>query len=760
MSDVNYQKNFINRYFDLLLYTLITWLIILFVSSVYLSQETISKYVLYYNNLPLSLQYLTFLISGIATKNILINCGDYNPRHEFHNEHAYITCRGTINKIGAYDLKLKIKQKFYNPPLRLTIVLFISIALFSYDVTLNLIISPEAFIYLGGVLLPGFTSSIFLIKPKNKDKDKDKDKDIPWYQNENPINNLTQDRLNRKPLVQRLYDIVTSEEYQDMRGIALIGPFGTGKSSVIGMMISKLFENRLNYLVCKIDTWGAYNSEDQIQKYFIEKIINSLNTITSTTSLNGLPSKYIHSLKGVQSFWLDTIPLFDNYSSPNNQLNRINDILYRLDCTILIVIEDIDRNVNGEEILNKIAPLFDFLNSCEHFRLIMSFGEKLNNPSIINRIFRHLEFVSFDKGSIYSSIRESFDKLTKEANNNYIGEYQFFFEDNDAYINSVREYLFEYIETPRDLKMILVQVEHDWKNYLHGCCDILDLLVISVLCQSELNLIVELQKLHHKKHTYDIIAHLSGNDIKGTFKKPENAIAIINFLFGNKYKIDQATPNRLQSCFYDHKMYLKTILSRCTPEDNTYILEQRYFSDLTLLAEHCGSQEYRHEQVVPILERLIKYRGIYDFSRDNLIQNKDNSLIALLSLYMFNISDNNMNNSLFEKSTASNLSTAATLITNISHELAALNLNSLKYFYDGISGIVSRDMIKCIETATIMNYFEQQNPSSENINASLYHMVCAILEYITEDSHSYIIETWLKNHNTEFSKKLFAFINS
>lgn len=756
MPNLSLKKSHINRYFDLFLYTLISWLIILFISSVYLSGETISKYVLYYNNLPMSLQYLTFFISGVLTKNILINCGDYNPQHEIYNEHAYRASRASISEIGLYDLTLKAKQTIYNPPIRLSIILFIIIATCSYDASFSLLFTPEMFIYLGGILLPGLSGSIVHNAPNANEKS------IPWYQDGGPINHLTQDRLNRKPIVQRLYDIVTSKNYNDMRGIALIGPFGTGKSSVISMMIGKLYEKKLNYLVCKIDTWGAYSSEEQIQKYFIEKIINCLNTITSTSSLSGLPSKYINSLKGAQSFWLDTLPLFDNHSSPNNQLNRINDILCRLDCKILIVIEDVDRNANGEQIINQIAPLFDFLNSCERFRLIMSFGEKLNNPSIVNRIFRHLEFVSFDRISIYSSIKESFDNLTKEAKNNYVGEYQFFFEDNDDYINSVRENLFEYIETPRDLKIILVQVEHDWKSYLHGCCDIIDLLIISVLCQFELNLIIELQKLYNKKSTYEIISHLSGSDIKASLKKPENAIFILNFLFGNKYKIDQATPNRLQSCFYDHKMYLKTILARCTPENNTYISEQRYFSDLKLLAEYCGSQNYRHEQVIPILERLIKYRNIFNFFRDNLTQNKDNSLIALLSLYKLKISDGTINeiSISFEKSTASNLSTASILIIDISRELASLNLNSLKIFYDGISKKVARDMIKCIEISTIMNCFEQQTPSSEDIKTSLYFSVCAILEYITEESHLHIIETWIKNHNTEFSKKLFAFKNS
>ncbi len=756
MPNLSLKINHIKRYFDLLLYTIISWLIITFISTVYLSGEAIIKYVLYYNDLPISLQYLTFFISGVLTKNILINCGDYNSQHEFHNEQTYRGSRRCISAIGLYDLTLKTKQIIYNPPLRLSIILFIIIAICSYDVSYSLLFTPEIYIYLGGVLLPGFVGSVFHNESNTNEKN------IPWYQDGGPITHLTQDRLNRKPLVQRLYDIVTSKNYNDMRGVALIGPFGTGKSSVISMMIGKLYENKLNYLVCKIDTWGAYSSEEQIQKYFIEKIISCLSTITSTTSLSGLPSKYINSLKGAQSFWLDTLPLFDNHSSPNNQLDRINDIVCRLDCRILIIIEDIDRNTNGEEIINKIAPLFDFLNSCEHFRLIMSFGEKLNNPSIVNRIFRHLEFVSFDRGYIYPSIIKSIEDLTKETNDNYVGEYQFFFKDNEDYITSVRDSLFEYIETPRDLKIILVQVEHDWKNYLHGCCDILDLLVISVLCHSELNLIIELQKVCHIKQTFDIINHFSKNDIKASLKKPESAIAILNFLFGHKNRIDQVTPNRLQSCGYDHSMYLKTILARSTPGNNSYISEQQYFSDLKLLVEYCGSQSYIHEQITPILKRLIDYRKTHNFQRDNLIQNKDNSFIALLSLYKLSIGDDNISkyNISFEKSTLSNLSVAKELIINITHELAALNLELLKYFYDKLSKSPAPDMIGCIKTSAVMNYFEQQSTSSKDIESSLYHAVCAILEYTTNDNFHNVIETWVNNHNTEFSKKLSAFINS
>lgn len=754
MPDTNPKNKIVNRYVDLFLYATIAWLIILLISSAYLSEGTVKRCLLFYNNLPLPLQYVTFFISGVMTKNILINCGDYNLKHELHNETYYYNSRLSHNTIGLYDLKLKIKQKIYNPPLRLTIILFVVIAFSSYDISLRLIISPEAFLYLGGILFPTLTSSVF-------SKYSEDDNNTPWHQNEKPINDLTQDRLNRRVLVHRLYDIVTSEEYPDLRGIALVGPFGTGKSSIIRMMISKLFEEKLNFLVCRIDTWGAYSSEEQIQKYFIEKMINCLSTITSTTSLNGLPSKYIHSLKGAQNLWLDTLPLFDNYSSPNSQLEKINSILSILDVKILIVIEDIDRNENSDKILNQIAPLFDYLNDCEYFRLIISFGGALNNPSIIHRICRHLEFVSFNKDDIYSSIKESISKLMDNAKLNYEGKYSFFFEKGDEYIDNVRESLFGYIDTPRDLKIILVQVEHDWKHYIYGCCDIIDLLIIAIFRHFEPNLIMELQRYENLEKRISILSIIKNNSDKVTFKNHSSATTILDFLLGISSTPGDQKQNRLQSCMYNHKLYLKTILSRNIPENNFYTLEQSYFSNLNLLTRLCEMQEYNHEQVASILIQLIDYRGCADFQRDNMIINEKNSLIALLSLYMTYIdSGEECPTITYDNTKTINFVTAKKLIMDIAIKLANIKLQRLERFYNDLPKTIPNESDYFIETSIVMTNFERQNREENEIEITLYWNCVNILRLRYGNQYKTEMKSWAKKRSTNFAKNLVDFISN
>ncbi|HHQ4530956.1 TPA: P-loop NTPase fold protein, partial [Aeromonas hydrophila] len=197
-----------------------------------------------------------------------------------------------------------------------------------------------------------------------------------WHQYEKPILTLNQDRLNRGELVNRLFNVITSNENADTRGIAIIGPFGIGKSSVINMTLSEIQMAFHSYIPCRINSWGTYSSEEQIQKHIIEQVINSLGKVTSTTSLSGLPSKYIHTLKGAQSLWLDILPIFDNHSSPSSQLAEIDNLLVNLKIKIIIIIEDLDRNKDAETMLNSIAPLIDTLNKNSSFRFILSIGQK------------------------------------------------------------------------------------------------------------------------------------------------------------------------------------------------------------------------------------------------------------------------------------------------------------------------------------------------------------------------------------------------
>ncbi|RQM70012.1 P-loop NTPase fold protein [Aeromonas hydrophila] len=380
---------------------------------------------------PYFFSIIIYLLAGMLTKFILINSGDFNYRHTFYNEGLYRKKDETsTSSIGCFDLKLKLKQAIVNPPLRISIAVFLTIIYSTNDIEIKSYFNVELVCYLIGLNIPQFIKSIrsSLATQPLLDLNSEEPNTEFWYQNEKPVLTLKQDRLNRGELVNRLLNVITSNENVDTRGIAIIGPFGIGKSSLINMTLSEIQMAFHNYIPCRINSWGTYSSEEQIQKYLIEQVINSLDKVTSTTSLSGLPSKYISSLKGAQSLWLDTLPLFYNHSSPRSQLTEIDNLLEKINLKVIIILEDLDRNIDAEAMLNSIAPLIDRLNENGNFRFILSIGEKLNNPNIVNRICRYKEYLSQDRSYVLNSIKESLHSTLKKKKLAYTGDISYFFQ--------------------------------------------------------------------------------------------------------------------------------------------------------------------------------------------------------------------------------------------------------------------------------------------------------------------------------------------
>lgn len=561
MLNISKTLTILKRYIDLFLYSLIAWLLISFIGSLDLLHDIRGRWFTFHNSLPPLVIAITYLISGALTKNIIINSGDYTPTHEFHNEGIYHSDYRKKNPtVGLHDLKNKAYRFVVNPPLRLSIILFL---LVSYALS-NVKITPQNILFLSiyfiGILLPHFIKSaraegLGVTKEENFQVI---DSDTPWYQHEKPINKMEQDRFQRMPLVNRLYNIITSSNVNDARGIALIGPFGIGKSSLINMAIDTIQRKKSNYIICRINSWGTYESENQIQRNIIEEIIFVLGKITSTTSLSGLPSKYIHSLKGAQSLWLDALPIFDNHSSSNKQLEKINELLSRINHYVILIIEDVDRNDEAEKIINSLASLIDRLNHCENFRFILSIGEKLNTPDVINRICRYKEFLTNNTDNTLSLIEICLQDLIKKSH----------IAHKDELIESIStkpsmltyfpsDAILSYITNPRDLKIILRQIDYDWTEILKGSCNIIDLLAITIL-------------KHYEPHVVTMIIKNNRLDVSTLFDPQNHDIKMINrvdaartlcgLLLISNGKVDNTA--HLQSCAFDVDRYLSILIER------------------------------------------------------------------------------------------------------------------------------------------------------------------------------------------------------
>lgn len=720
-----------------------------------------------------------FFLAGMLTKFILINSGDFNYRHTFHNESIYKSRdEASVFSIGFFDLKLKIRQTILNPPLRLSIAIFFTIIYYTNDVELEKYFSVELACYLVGLSAPQLIKSIrnsLAAQPLLDENYKESNVEY-WHQYEKPISTLSQDRLNRGELVSRLFNLITSNQNADTRGVAIIGPFGIGKSSVINMTLSEIQMVFHNYILCRINSWGTYSSEEQIQKYIIEQVIYSLGNVTSTTSLSGLPSKYIQTLKGAQSLWLDTLPIFDNHSSPDSQLSQIDELLIRLKLKIIITIEDLDRNKDAEAMLNSIAPIIDVLNYKSSFRFILSIGQKLNNPEIINRICRYKEYISLDRDYVQNSIKECLNKIVQMKKLTYIGHFKhFFLTTTDNKVIATRNALLYYITNPRELKIILRQVELDWNSSLYGCCDILDLFAITTLMHYEPILITSMLNHNPSEISFTNLAE-KNKELLSELSSEKSSEIILSYFFDTTRE-DTKPESRLQSCKHDFDKYFKLIVSRNRISEEQREKEQSYFSGLFELNLLCKKNPSLTE-LYTLTDELTYYKRDYDkFLYDYKSLYGKNSLIPTLIILrdLINnkkVTKNNRasNDYLLGKlngSRTKNNVLANKLLRDIVNSYLNQSLITLEAFYRKLDGCINRNYIPKPKINTVMLKFKEQHSNKDPLNIHLIDATLEIIQLIIsrnteigsdtpkKNKFEFFVE-WLINDNSSFSMAILS----
>ena len=305
---------------------------------------------------------------------------------------------------------------------------------------------------------------------------------------ERPIRGSERDLFHHQPVATRITHIVGRER----RPVALLGRFGTGKTSILNLARAELGRLTPTVIVADFDVWAVPKPED-IPRLALNRIVAALDDHVDTTKFRDLPLAYQRLAAAeptgrlAHAFGLETADSLE-------EIERLTPILEVLNARLVLIIEDIERAGNSFD-TRHLQRFLWALRQVERASFILAVDPE-HAPLAFSKLCDAIELippvevkhaatilkVAYDHWlTKFSYIdphpnRRNGDKLRLEhalpgGMMDYIQR-----TDRDTPLDA----LVSLLGTPRALKHVLRRVDHVWRN-LHGEAELDDIVIISAL---------------------------------------------------------------------------------------------------------------------------------------------------------------------------------------------------------------------------------------------------------------------------------------
>lgn len=384
---------------------------------------------------------------------------------------------------------------------------------------------------------------------------------LSWLKSEEPAD---VDLLNRNHYIQRIVNRINpTPEHSSLeesnnkvgRGQAIIGDYGTGKSTLVKNVTAELQAKSDNlWIISTFSSWGRASNKHKIIHQILEQVINDIGKEVEATSLSSIPDSYITSAYNISS-WFNILQAIQINKAPEEILSKINDVLHIHNKKLLIVIEDLDRAGNDEEIANDVSGLFDRLGLLENIHFIFTIGDISSKvteaiPRIVDAVE---ELTSEDVDDIlynfYLLCKNGFDSILPYENN-FNNDWSLRFNERSGTYQEILDFL----SNPRELKLILRRVYSAWE-VIHGEVNFNDLLIFNILRRSS--------NESHIKIYKELIRH----DEARRYKENRAVKLAAKLIDSNNEKEDQDNKTEIEKFFlcdpgYDYSLSQKIIKNK------------------------------------------------------------------------------------------------------------------------------------------------------------------------------------------------------
>ncbi|WP_152996236.1 P-loop NTPase fold protein [Pseudoalteromonas sp. H105] len=208
-----------------------------------------------------------------------------------------------------------------------------------------------------------------------------------WFKDDSTIKNTEKLEPDLQVYAKRIADRLLKRGDQgggQLKGaqhIALCGPFGCGKSSIVDSIASELAKSPKQsgeWIHSDISTWGA--ASGSVAHVVLSHIIDDISQHIDMCAFRALPKHYTEAMKVGGSFFQFASTLLAGPVDIEKRFKKLNDVLEATNHKLLITLQDVDRGTgdDNEKRLNDIAALLDRLKDrgLSHINFIIAMGNE------------------------------------------------------------------------------------------------------------------------------------------------------------------------------------------------------------------------------------------------------------------------------------------------------------------------------------------------------------------------------------------------
>ncbi len=352
-----------------------------------------------------------------------------------------------------------------------------------------------------------------------------------------------------KRISKRLQNGGNKDEKDLAQHIALCGPYGCGKSSIVESIVNDLARNSEKesvWIHSDISTWGA--ASGSVAHVVLSHVIDDISQHIDMCAFRALPKHYTEALKSGGSVFQFVSTLLAGPVDIEGSFQKLNDVLKVTNHKLLITLQDVDRGTGdeNEKRLNDIAALLDRLKkrSLSHINFIVAMGnENEVAAEVISKATDYREDIIFSNFSVEKierfilvMIGEAEKKGVVVFNDN-MDEFRDAQGRSSSFIankSSELELISNYLTTFRVLKKVLRRAHEAWTSNdgLMGEVNIYALLILYTLREKEIKVFYRFQ---HFFDTQNYIL-MKTQDLKGSLgvisKNDESIYLLLKELFG------------------------------------------------------------------------------------------------------------------------------------------------------------------------------------------------------------------------------------